>query len=210
MGQSPEELRENIARTRDDLSGTIDAIEDRVSPSRIVERRKESVRTRWTGMKESVMGSADDLRQTGAGMRDQIGDQASNLGDRVSSAPETARRKAQGSPFGVGLIAFGAGMLAAAIFPGTETEGQLALRVQEMAQPVTEQVKQAGQQVVADLREPAQQAAQELKESASSHAQDLKETAQQATEDTRQAASEGASQVTDQARQSAQTVRQQS
>ena len=30
MGKSPEELRSDIARTRDNLSGTLDAIEDRV------------------------------------------------------------------------------------------------------------------------------------------------------------------------------------
>ena len=43
MGKSPEELRSDIARTRDNLSGTLDAIEDRVVPGRIVERRKDTV-----------------------------------------------------------------------------------------------------------------------------------------------------------------------
>jgi hypothetical protein len=32
MGQSPEELRRDIERTREDLGGHLDAIGDRVSP----------------------------------------------------------------------------------------------------------------------------------------------------------------------------------
>ena len=42
MGKSPEELKGEIARTREHLSGTMDAIEDPVVPSRIVERRKDN------------------------------------------------------------------------------------------------------------------------------------------------------------------------
>ena len=40
MGQTAEQLKEQIAGTRDDLSETLDAIGDRVSPGRVIERRK--------------------------------------------------------------------------------------------------------------------------------------------------------------------------
>ena len=43
MGQSTEELKRDIEQTRADMSGTLDAIEDRVSPSRMIQRRKNRV-----------------------------------------------------------------------------------------------------------------------------------------------------------------------
>ena len=210
MGQSPEELRDSIARTRNELGGTLDAIEDRVVPGRVVERRRRQMRSRWDSVKASVMGTAEDWRDGAGDATDQLGERLSAVGDRVSQAPTMARHKAEGNPFAVGLIAFGAGLLVAAAFPGTETEGQLAQKVQQAAQPVTEQAKHAGQEVVEHLREPAQQAVQDLKDTAAQGAGQVKDTAQQAAQDTKQAATEGASEVSDQARQSAQTVREQS
>ena len=58
MGQSAEELRRGIAETRDDLGTTVDAISDHVSPTRVIERRKEKFAARWHSTKESVMGNA--------------------------------------------------------------------------------------------------------------------------------------------------------
>ena len=58
VGQSAEELRLQIAATREDLGTTVDAISDHVSPSRIVQRRKNRVASRWIAARESVMGTA--------------------------------------------------------------------------------------------------------------------------------------------------------
>ena len=44
MGQSPEELKQDVESTRADLSDTLDAIGDRVSPGRMIERRKNRMR----------------------------------------------------------------------------------------------------------------------------------------------------------------------
>ena len=43
MGQRAEELRVEIAETRNGLSDTMDAIGDRLSPGRIAERRTNKV-----------------------------------------------------------------------------------------------------------------------------------------------------------------------
>jgi hypothetical protein len=96
------------------------------------------------------------------------------------------------------------GFLAAAVFPGTQPEGQLALKAQDLAQPVVEQVKQSGQGAVEALKEPAQQAAQQLKDTAS--VGEVRSAAQDAAGDTKEAASRAGGQVTDQAKQSGQTV----
>jgi hypothetical protein len=206
MGKSPEELRGDIAHTRDNLSGTLDAIEDRVVPSRIVERRKEQFRSRLSGIKETVMGSADDLSQATGEVGGQLTDRLAEANDWAHHAPETARRRAEGNPLAAGLIAFGAGLLAAAIFPGTQTEAQVAQKVQEVAQPLAEEAKQAGKEVVSNLQPAAQEAAQQVKETAMAGAGQVKESAGQATVDTKEAATQAAGEVGDQAQKAARAV----
>ena len=61
VGQSAEELRDQIAATREDLGVTVDAISDHVNPARIVQRRKDRISSRWSAARESVMGSVSDL-----------------------------------------------------------------------------------------------------------------------------------------------------
>ena len=57
--RTPEEIRQDIAETRDDMSVTVSQIEDRVSPTRIRQRQQAKVRNRWDRMRSSVMGSRD-------------------------------------------------------------------------------------------------------------------------------------------------------
>ena len=63
MGQTAEELRaqqlrEEIAQGRSELSGTLDAIGDRVSPRRIAERRVNRIFGVFGTVRERVMGTA--------------------------------------------------------------------------------------------------------------------------------------------------------
>ena len=46
MGQSTEELKAEIEQTRQSMTTDVDALQDRVSPSAIVERRKQAARSR--------------------------------------------------------------------------------------------------------------------------------------------------------------------
>ncbi len=210
MGKSPEELRSDIARTRDNLSGTLDAIEDRVVPGRIVERRKEQFRSRLSSVKETVMGSADDLSRRADDAGGQLSEHLSGAGEWAHQAPETARQGAQGNPLAAGLIAFGAGLLAAAIFPGTQTEAQVAQKVQEAAQPLADEAKQAGKELVSDLQPAAEEAVQQVKETAMAGVDQMKDAAAQATVDTKGAATQAVGEVGDQAQKSTEAVRNQS
>jgi hypothetical protein len=187
----------------------LDAIEDRVVPGRIVERRKERLRSRFSDIKDTVMGWSGPSQGNGGG-DGHLSDRLSDATEWAHQAPETARQQAQGNPLAAGLIAFGAGLLAAAVFPGTDTEGQVAQKVQEVAKPLAEEVKQTGQDLVSDLQPSARQAAQQVKETAVAGAGQVKDTASRATEDTKGAASQAAGEVTDQAQKSAQAVRDQS
>lgn len=197
MGQSAEELRQDIADTRGQLGQTVDAIADQVSPGRIVERRKQQVRSRWSSMRDSVIGRATDMRSSVA-----------DVGDTVGEAPQAAVQQAQGHPMVVGAIGFGIGFLAAAVFPGTDTEGQVAQKVQEAAQPAIDQIKQSGQEAVSALKEPTQQAAQELKDTAAAGAGQVRDAAQDAAGDTKDAAVQASQQVAEQTKHSTENVRQ--
>ena len=144
MGQEPDAIRDDIEATRRDMSTKLDAIGEKVSPRRIAERRTERVRQSWTGLKDTVMGSAGDTRQSMSGFAGDVGGRASGLADgasdaaggltdRVSSAgtsvaegvrgaPDALARQATGNPLAAGLIAFGAGLLGASLLPKTEAE----------------------------------------------------------------------------------------
>lgn len=191
MGQSAEELRQEIAGTRENLGYTVDQITDQVSPARIVERRKERIRSRWASAKDSVVGSAGDLRAS-----------TGSVGDKVGQTPQTALDQTQGRPMVAGAVAFGIGFLAAAVFPGTESEGRVAQKLQDVAQPAVDQVKQSGQEAAAALKEPAQQAAQQLKDGAAAGVSQVQAVAQDAAGDTKDAATQAGQQVADQAKQS--------
>jgi len=181
MGQTPDELKREVERTRADLSSNVDTLADRVHPARVARRRTESLRRSAVGIKERVMGSATEALQTTresvstapAAIASSVGEATSSLGSSVSDAaqrtPEQIRAGTQGSPIAAGLIAFGAGMLAAALFPASRTETQAASTLREnadMLEPAKEALTESVQQVKENLAPAAQDSAQRVKDSA--------------------------------------------
>jgi Protein of unknown function (DUF3618) len=67
MGQSTEELTSQIEDTRQRMASDLDTLQDRVSPSAIVARRKQAAYGRVASVKDRVMGSADTARVTLSG-----------------------------------------------------------------------------------------------------------------------------------------------
>jgi Protein of unknown function (DUF3618) len=193
VGQSPEELRREIERTRHELSQDLDAIGDRVRPGRIVERRRNRLRGRVVSLRERVMGVPAAVGSTvsehtpsmpsAGGVSDRVG----GAGEALRSAPETARSTAQGNPLLAGAVAFGAGFVAAAIFKGSEAEARAATTLQEKAQPLKEEAQNVAREVASGLQEPASQAASSLKETAASGAESVKEAAQSSAQQTKEA-----------------------
>jgi ElaB/YqjD/DUF883 family membrane-anchored ribosome-binding protein len=181
MGQSPEELKQDVESTRAELSDTLDAIGDRVSPGRMIERRKNRMRQGMDTVRERIMGVSHD---TAGSAKEKL----SSTMDTVRDLPDVGRQQTQGHPLVAGALAFGVGFLVAAVIPRTEAEEQMAPQLADTVEPLKQQVTQAGQQVAQQLKEPAQQAATELKETAKEGAQ---EVAQQAKEGAGQTASAG-------------------
>jgi len=174
MGQTTEDLRAQIADHRETLGHDLEAIGDRVSPSRMAQRRKAAVRERWQSTKDRVMGSAGD-----AG--DKMSDTASGIGDAVGSFPQRAANVTEGNPLAVGLVAFGAGLVLATLLPETRPEQRIAEKVQPSVERAASELGAAAQDTVEQLKPKAQEAVDEVKSSAQDSVQQVKDEASNST-----------------------------
>jgi len=168
------------------MSETLEAIGDRVSPERMVERRKAAVGQRFKRARDAIMGSRDYEEPKLTRVRERAGDAVSATAERVQHAPEVAAEQVRGNPIAAGLLIFGAGVLVASIFPETQTEQRLVEAAQPQMQRATEDLKDAGHELVESATQHGQEAAHEL----------------------RAAGTEAAGTVTDQARASAEQIKQ--
>ncbi|MDR6972373.1 DUF3618 domain-containing protein [Leifsonia shinshuensis] len=184
MSDDPDAIRADIEATRRNLSGDVDALADKVTPSKIVDRQTRKVKGAWHSLSDRVMGTADD-----------VGGTVSNAGESVADAGRTVVNKAQGNPLAVGLIAFGVGALVASLIPASNKEKELASSAKDAAQPLLQEAADVGKQVANDLKEPAQQAVQSVKE-----------TAQEGVSTVKEEATDRASDVADDAKQSQQRL----
>ena len=151
MGQSPEALKDEIAGTRQDMSETLEAIGDHVSPGRIIERRKNRISNSVQQLRDRVMGSATDTASS-------ISETTGSMADSARQAPQAVVEHTQGSPLAMGAVAFGLGFVAAAVFPASRPEKQATSELMAKAEPLTEELKNVGQDVVENLKEPAREA----------------------------------------------------
>lgn len=203
MGQSTDELRREISRTRGDMSETLEAIGDHVSPSRILQRRKNRMANGLRSVRERVMGTANEVGDTVAEKAGTVAGtaagKASNAVDTIADAPDAmrgqAREQVQGSPLGAGAVAFGLGFVAAAVFPPTEAEKRAGQRVAENVEPVKEELKELGQQAAEDLKEPAKDAVESVKQTAKEGAEQVADTAKAAAEEDKESMREATEQV---------------
>ncbi|THA28683.1 DUF3618 domain-containing protein [Streptomyces sp. A1277] len=203
MGTSPEQVRADIDATRDRLAQNVDALADHTSPKRMVQRRTDRVRSAATGLRHRVMGAASDTGSQAAERTRQVTqsaqESAGQVGDAVKEAPEKTMRQTQGNPLAAGLIAFGAGLLAASLLPESPAEQQAASRIADQAGEAIEPVKQAAVESAQHLKEDVTEAAKHASEQ-------VKDTAADAASTTREEARSQATQVTEQARESGQRV----
>lgn len=170
MSKNSEELRAEIAQTRGDMQQDVDAIADRVSPSHIAHRQSEKVKDSFRKVKDSVMG-------TGESTSDQLHHYGEDAAEAVRDAPHRVVEQTKGNPLAAGIIAFGAGLLASSLLPGTQKEAELVQRVKDKVEPLAEEAKDAAKQIAEDLREPARQAAEDLRDSAQESVQTVKSEA---------------------------------
>lgn len=183
MSDNPDVIRADIEQTRRRLGTNVDAVADKVTPSHIIQRRTQKVRNAIFGVKESVMGAADDTRANVRNAMDDAGGTLHNAGEAISDAPHQLAVKAQGNPLAAGLIAFGAGLLVGSLFPASQKEREAAEAVKSAAEPMTSQLTEAAKDVAEGLREPAQEAMENVKATAMDAREHVMEEGQTAMQD---------------------------
>ena len=183
MGQSTEELNTQIAGTRDTLAADLDALQDRVSPSAIVERRKAAARGRMGDLRDKVMGTAhsarDSVSGSASGAAGSVKGTAGDAKGMVQGVAGRTEETVEGSPIAAGLVAFGAGVVLAGLLPASDKEARLASQVvdtaKEQAQPLVEEAKAAGQDIGESLKETAGRAVDDVRSTAQESAEKVKE-----------------------------------
>ncbi|HYZ38474.1 MAG TPA: DUF3618 domain-containing protein [Pseudonocardiaceae bacterium] len=186
MTSNPDQIRRRIEHTRTELTADVNALAEKLTPSRAVARRVDRARDTLTNVKDKIIGTAEDAVSTvgdtassaasatadrvssmASSAAETVSSAASGAAETVSSAPQAVRRRAQGNPLAAGLIAFGAGWLAASLIRSSRKERELAQqakqRIDQQLQPMAQQVKQAASDVAGNLREPVQQAFESIK-----------------------------------------------
>jgi gas vesicle protein len=202
MAEDPEELKRSIEQSRRKVGQDVDALTEKVSPSRVVGRRVERARGGVHRLKEHVMGTTESVggsvSDTAGSAASSVHDATSRVSDAVGSAPAMARSRTRGTPLAAGLIAFAAGWIVAAGIPASTQERELAQEAKDKAAgPVKEHAAQVAQELKDDLREPAQEAVASVKQTASQAVSDVADDGRSA-----------AQQVADEAHSSADNVRQ--
>jgi len=199
VGQDPEVIREEIERTRAEMTQTVDALGYKAD---VKSRAKENVQDKVDSVKEKITGVASTVTGTVSEKKDAVAgtvsDKAGTVSDRTPDAGQVkAKGKqavsvAQGNPLGLAIGSAAIGFLAGMIIPETQKEHQV---LGEMADTVKEQVRDTASEAVDRGKQVAQEVAQTTTET-------VKET-------TQQAAQEHGSALKDSAADSAQQVRQQ-
>jgi gas vesicle protein len=206
VGKTATELREEIEERREDLGRDFEAIGDRVSPARIAERKTEAMKSKLRGVKEAVMGTADDVtggaHDTIEGVRESAHDLAGTASDKVHAMTETAgavpatiRHQTQGNPLAAGLVAFGLGLLAASLLPASRRERQLARRVEPQLQDAARTIADTGRGMAEELKPVVQEHAEALRDSATEAAHHVADQAKDAALTTADQAQQSAAQV---------------
>jgi uncharacterized protein YjbJ (UPF0337 family) len=178
MAEEPDRLRNDIERTRASLTRDVDRLAVKTSPRQVAQRR-------WTAMKEKVMGTTDRTSSTVQDKASRIGDKASDISDRASekahdtayavrAAPQAVATQTQGNPLAAGLIAFGAGLLAATLVPVTDAERRAAQELKDRSGDLTDQVKDVASEMKDDLSGSVREAAGEVKGTAQEAVQTTK------------------------------------
>jgi len=189
VGTTAEDLRGRLDAQRADLTHDVQAIGDRVTPGRVVERQRtqarrrlDDARDRIMGTRSQVMGSASSTAQSVTGRAE---DMAGELRDRASDVPDQVRGQVQGAPVLAGVVAFGIGALMGAVIAPTRREQEFAEQHRDAIGGVAQTLQEGATAMLNEVKEDLQP---ELTESASKLGESAKE-----------AASEVKSEVTDQA-----------
>ena len=153
MGQDPGPIREDIERTREQMSDTVEAIGYKAD---VPSRTKEKVTAKKDAVVSKVTGATPDA-------------------DEVKHGARRAKGIAQENPVGLAIGGAAVGFLVGLALPSTPVEdeklGPMADDVKAKAQETGREALERGKQVAQDAAEAAKETAQE---SGQRHGEELK------------------------------------
>ena len=136
-----------------------------------------------------MRSARDKVMGTAGGVGTSTADGAGSVKDTAQDAVSGAHDKIQGSPLAAGLVAFGAGLVAASLIPASEKEAVAAGRVVDVAkekgQPLVDQAKAVGQDLASSVGESAGAAVQEVKDTATQGADRVRSEGQSGADEVR-------------------------
>lgn len=157
MGQDPEAIRTQIEQTRDEMSGTVEALGHKAD---VKGRAKDAISEKRDALKTKVTGSTPDAGEVKQGAKHAVG-------------------VAQENPLGLAVGGIAAGFLLGMLFPSTRIENE---KLGELSDQVKDRAKETGQEALERGKVVAQEAAESAKEtvqeSGQKQAQEMAETGQ--------------------------------
>jgi Protein of unknown function (DUF3618) len=183
MGETPNDIREEIEDTRARMGETVEAIgykadvKSRVKES--VSDKKDSVVGSLGGAKDAVVGKADAVvSKVGGAVPD--GGQVRSGAQKVGVSTE--------NPLGLAVAGAAVGFIVGTLIPSTRVEDE---KLGEVSDQVTDKAREAGQEALERTKSVAQEAAQSasdtLQERGGSEAQEMASSLRdKATEATQQ------------------------
>jgi hypothetical protein len=182
MGTSEVQLRNEAQAQRARMTDTLEAIGDRVSPERMVERRKAAIGQSFKRARDTVMGSRDYEEPKLARVKDQASGAVHAAGEHMQQAPEMLANQVRGNPLAAGVVMFGAGVLVASMFPETRAEKRVVGAAQPQIHNATEGLKEAGRELAGDMKQHGQEAAEELRTAGTDAVANVKEQTQESAQ----------------------------
>jgi hypothetical protein len=212
----PEQIRLEIERTQAALSQDVDALTEKVTPGKIVERRLDRARDTAIRVKDKVMGSnptypgdhdgggaraaaaraADRVSGTASSAAASVQDATSTAAGAVQDAASSAADAVQETPRAVRRQTRGNPLAAGLIAFGAGWLVSSLLPASRREQELADQAKQVAQEKVQPV----------LQQVASEVGDNLREPAQQAVESVRTTAQDAGQTVADEGRSAAQDV----
>jgi polyhydroxyalkanoate synthesis regulator phasin len=180
MGETPNEIREQIEETRGRMGDTADALaykaDVKTRMKENVGEKKDAVVGSLSGAKDSVVGGADAVVSRVTGV---VPD-----GQQLKSGAQKVGVSTQ-NPLGMAIAGVAAGFIVGTLLPSTRIENE---HLGEASDQLVDQAKQTGQEALDRGRDVAQEAFQSAKDTVQERGQEqtqemasnLREQAQQA------------------------------
>jgi len=188
VGATETELRQQADWQRARMGETLDAIGDRLSPERMVERRKAAIGQRWQRVRTSIMGSPGYQEPVARRMQGRAQEMAESAREGMHQTQQAAGDTVRGNPLAAGFVAFGVGVLVASVLPKSRAEQQLVDTARPQIDRAKQEVRDTARELASDAQDEAREAAQQLKGAATEAGQHVKEEAKGSAQQVKQQA----------------------